>query len=313
MPNPYGDSCNRVNPQRVHPGKSVCAVVVTFHPDEMFIERIKILSPQVERLLVIDNTPASHGCSLQEATVWDSHIHLIENHKNMGVASALNQGIAYATRFDFKWILAMDQDTICDSDIVDKLIEVYEHCDPKPAVVGSNYHDAQKGRLEVCPDPKQLYYDRRTVITSGSLIDARLASELGGFREDYFIDQVDHEFCLRARSRGFTVVISSKPTMKHSVGTTGGAWLPCLGIMPNHPPLRKYYIARNTLVTLSEYWYEEPEWCLRRIVRLFLGLLLMATLEKQRIAKVGAFILGVVDGVLRHMGPCKRNWLLKRQ
>jgi rhamnosyltransferase len=113
-----------------------------------------------------------------------------------------------------------------------------------------------------------------------------VALAIGGFREDYFIDQVDHEFCLRARAHGHQVVISRKPVMAHSVGESGGVWMPWLGVLPNHPPVRKYYIARNTVVTVKGYWRREPQWCLRRLARLLLGLGGMFFLEKQGFAKV---------------------------
>lgn len=34
------------------------------------------------------------------------------------------------------------------------------------------------------------------------LLRLEFAKAIGGFRDDYFIDSVDHEFCLRAAKRG---------------------------------------------------------------------------------------------------------------
>ncbi|MGI0014597.1 MAG: glycosyltransferase family 2 protein, partial [Nitrososphaera sp.] len=170
-----------------------------------------------------------------------------------------------------------------------------------------NYFDPQTDRIKVPTGQDADFLEQKTVITSGSLIDVRLAVASGGFREDYFIDQVDHEFCLRVRAHGQKVVISCKPVMTHSVGRPGGVQIPFLGVLPNHPPLRKYYIARNTVVTVAEYWRREPEWCLRRMVRLVLGLGLMALLEEHRFSKVRAFAAGVADGMRRRMGACGRK------
>ncbi len=156
------------------------------------------------------------------------------------------------------------------------------------------------------------FLEQRTVITSGSLIDAVFARAIGGFREDYFIDQLDHEFCLRARSCGGWVVITRKPVMEHSVGEAGGAWIPFLGRLPNHPPLRKYYIARNSVVTIAEYWRREPDWCLRRLVRLLMGALSMLFLEKHGYSKIRAFACGVADGLRGSMGSCRRKWLFEK-
>ncbi|BAN36201.1 putative glycosyltransferase [Sulfuricella denitrificans skB26] len=288
--------------------EAVCAVVVAYFPDDGFVERLKTLIPQVGKLVVVDNTP-TQGCAQQIMALGESdgRIHLIENHRNAGVAAALNQGLEHALQIGCKWLLTLDQDTWCYPDMVTSLLQVHEACKPKAAVIGGNYFDAQNHQLKVPADGETECLEQKTVITSGSLVDVGVARAVGGFREDYFIDQVDHEFCLRVRAHGYRVVISRKPVMEHSVGRPGGAWLPLLGILPNHPPLRKYYIARNTVVTVVEYWRREPDWCLRRSVRLLLGLLLMSTLEKQRLAKVRAFAAGFMDGVRRRMGPCWRE------
>jgi rhamnosyltransferase len=232
---------------------------------------------------------------------------LIENRSNLGISIALNQGLEHALKGGYKWILTLDQDTQCYPDMVDTLLKVSEACKTKPAVIGGNYLDPRNNGPFVPTGGAEDFLEQKTVITSGCLVDANVAAAIGGFREDYFIDQVDHEFCLRMRARGHKVVISRKPVMNHSVGRPGGARLPILGVLPNHPPLRKYYIARNTVVTVADYWRQEPVWCLRRLVRLLLGLGLMALLEEQRFSKVRAFTGGIVDGLRRRMGPCPRK------
>lgn len=289
--------------------ESICAVVVAYFPDEGFEARLQTILPQVGRLVIVDNTPDAVSLSPEMIAAWGERLHCIANHANRGVAAALNQGLEYALQIGCKWLLTLDQDTRCYPDMVATLLQVHEACEPEAAVIGGNYFDSQNHQLKVAAGGDTECLEQKTVITSGSLVNAGVAREVGGFREDYFIDQVDHEFCLRVRAHGYRVVISRKPVMAHSVGGPGGARLPLLGILPNHPPLRKYYIARNTVVTVAEYWLREPDWCLRRSVRLLLGLLLMSTLEKQRLAKARAFAAGFMDGVRRRMGPCRREWL----
>lgn len=289
---------------------SVCAIVVAYFPDKEFDARIRGLLPQVARVVIVDNTPDESTVPCLRKRFQDAaKVHLIENRANHGISTALNQGLKYALKEGYKWVLTLDQDTLCYADMVDTLLKVAKACDLKPAVIGGNYLDPRNEGPFVPTGGAEDFLEQKTVITSGCLVDADVAATIGGFREDYFIDQVDHEFCLRMRTRGHKVVISCKPVMNHSVGRPGGARLPFLGVLPNHPPLRKYYIARNTAIMVADYWRQEPAWCLRRSVRLLLGLLLMATLEKQRLAKVRAFAAGFLDGVHRRMGPCKRPFL----
>jgi rhamnosyltransferase len=291
---------------------TVCAVVVAFHPDAEFEPRLHDLLPQVAALVVVDNTPAAarHGSVVLPAA-GAARVCLIENAENLGVGAALNQGLAQAAQWNCDWLLTLDQDSRCYPDIVQTLKRVAASCTPPPAVIGGNYLDPRIGRTKV-PAAEGGSLEQKTVITSGSLVEVRVAQAVGGFRADYFIDQLDHEFCLRVRSHGGRVVISRKPVMEHSVGEAGGAWLPLLGRLPNHTPLRKYYVARNSVVTIAKYWRTEPDWCLRRATRLILGVPLMVVLERQRFAKVRAFFAGIVDGLRGRMGPCRSTLLVNR-
>ena len=196
--------------------------------------------------------------------------------------------------------------------MVRTLLHVHAACVPPAVVIGGNYLDTRNSKTKVSVGADGEFLDQKTVITSGCLVDACFAQTIGGFRDDYFIDQLDHEFCLRARTHGGKVVISRKPVMTHSVGEMGGAWLPLLGELPNHAPLRKYYVARNSLLTIAAYWRREPDWCLRRALRLIGGMFLMVTLEGQRGVKVRAFAAGIADALAGRMGPCRRAWLLPR-
>jgi rhamnosyltransferase len=277
--------------------ESVCAVVVAYYPDADFEARLLCTLPQVAMLVIVDNTPVPIALSADFRNRWQDRLHCIANAENKGIAAALNQGLEYAAGMDYPWTLTLDQDTRCYPDMVDILGRVYASCSPAPTVIGSNYFDPQNARAKISAKDHLAWTDQTTVITSGCLIDTVVALQVGGFREDYFIDQVDHEFCLRVRSHGGRVVISTTPAMDHSVGRVGGVRLPWLGVLPNHPPVRKYYIARNTMVTVASYWRTEPDWCFRRLVRLFLGLVEMAVLEEQRGRKVRGFMAGIVDSV----------------
>lgn len=300
---------NRNNETHVKPLGAACAVVVTYFPDQGFIDLLRQLEPQIDKIVIVDNTPSVGTLmDLKFAIQSFPSVAMIENKANKGIAQALNQGLELAADEGYDWILTLDQDTQCSPDMVTTLLKLSQESQLQPQVIGSNYFDPQTKRTKV-PLGGEIEgcLEQKTVITSGSLIDVRMALSIGGFREDFFIDQVDHEFCLRARAHGHAIAISRKPVMTHSVGQLGGVRLPFLGILPNHPPVRKYYIARNTVVTVATYWRTEPSWCFRRAVRLFLGLFEMAILEQHRVAKIYAFSFGVTDALRKRMGPCLRK------
>ncbi|BBJ00032.1 glycosyl transferase [Ferrigenium kumadai] len=264
-------------------------------------------------MVVVDNTPEEDRIlGLKEFYGNDARISVIENPANVGIAAALNQGLAFALEYGYEWIITLDQDTKCYPNMVQTLLQVYEACGAKPAVIGGNYYDLRKGRLRL-PAGEGLFLEQKAVITAGSLINTSLARAIGGFREDYFIDQVDHEFCLRARANGYRVFISRIPVMEHGIGGADSPLIPLLGIvLPDHSPLRKYYIVRNTLVGVMDYWRHEPLWCLHRLARLLFELASIVVLQKDRFSKLHAFAAGVMDGMLGRMGPCRREWLCRQ-
>lgn len=288
-------------------GSGVCAVVVAYNPDRAMNELLVSVMQQVSAMVVIDNTPPeTKQQSIVLPDALGARALLIENPKNLGVGVALNQGLKQALAWQCDWLLTLDQDSKCHFDMVETLLHVATSTKVLPMVVGSNYLDPRNGTTKVPAGGAGECLDQKTVITSGSLVNVRFAEAIGRFREDYFIDQLDHEFCLRVRASGGRVVITRKPVMEHSVGEVGGVWFPFLGHLPNHPPVRKYYVARNSLVTIASYWRTDAQWCMRRLVRLFLGFLLMATLERQRLQKLKSFIAGVVDALAGRMGSGRR-------
>lgn len=272
----------------------MCAVVVTHFPPPDFGARLSLVMAQVEGVVVVDNTPtpaARLDLPGKEAGV---RLQLIANGENRGIATALNQGLACALEMGYDWVLTLDQDTTCSDDLVSVLMELATACPLRPAVVGSN-HERPGGRREgACA-----FEERHVVITSGSLIDARFCREIGAFRDAFFIDQVDFEYCLRVRSHGRKVVIAWDAVMQHAIGDEHG----------RHSALREYYIARNAIALVSEYFRREPEWCRRRLADLVGDVWHVIIRDRQRVAKVRAISAGVLDALLKRMGPCRRPWL----
>jgi rhamnosyltransferase len=88
---------------------------------------------------------------------------------------------------------------------------------------------------------------------------------VGPFRDDFFIDFVDNEYCLRLRREGYRVLRANRAILEHAVGdiTRYGPI-----IATNHSPLRRYYKTRNRFVVFREYLSTFPGHCLFDLVRL---------------------------------------------
>ena len=65
-------------------------------------------------------------------------------------------------------------------------------------------------------------------------------------RADFFIDFVDFEYCLRARSRGYQIAVVNGCKLEHEIGKARKVQIPGFhGLWPDHAPWREYYISRN--------------------------------------------------------------------
>ena len=250
----------------------VCAVVVAFHPDDEFESRLIDVLPQISALVVVDNTPAEvRRHAIVMPVEGDKPVCLIENTDNLGVAAALNQGLKQALEWNCGWLLTLDQDTQCDPEMVSVLRKISASCGEEYAVIGSNYFDPRSNRTKVAKSNCQEWKEQKTVITSGSLVNVTKAHSVGGVRDD-FIDQVDHEFCLRLRAHGYKVAISYKPLMTHSVDNSGGERYPLLGVFAKSSTLGQVLHSLETPMVMVANYYIVSQSCLRRCIGFLLGL-----------------------------------------
>jgi rhamnosyltransferase len=289
---------------------STCAIIVTYHPDEAFPERLKQVLAQLPLAIVVDNASRPSSAEMLRRLAESPQVRLVENPGNLGIAAALNQGIQLALKEDYRWVVTLDQDSQLHADFVPALFDVHLQSGGGDVMVGSNYWDVHRGRNFVeCAEKGAVYRERKTLITSGTLAPLALFQNIGLFREDYFIDSVDHEFSLRARAHGYRMLISCRPLMDHSIGAGVGHTSRLRQFLSfNHSPARKYFIARNTVATAKAYFRQEPAWALRQGWRLVSDLASILLFEREKRKKAEAFMVGVMHGFAGKMGPIEKSW-----
>lgn len=294
------------------PDKSnVCAVVITYYPDFDFPSRLKIITQQVDRVLIVDNNSSSECIDILDQLSKHPNVHLIKNESNLGVATALNQAVEWAQAQRCDWLLALDQDTIPYTYMVEKLLACLREVDnfDTVAIIGANYINRIFGDIYVNADNCGCScMEVVSVITSGSLLSLSAAQNIGRFRDDYFIDHVDDEYSLRARLKGYKVMLSCEALMEHVICSPIHRkflwkWL----FSPNAPAFRRYYQARNHIALIIEYFWNEPKWILQSIQVRIKECLLILLLEDEKFGKMCQILQGIIDGVLGRMGPRKRD------
>ncbi|UCP00012.1 glycosyltransferase family 2 protein [Metapseudomonas lalkuanensis] len=239
----------------------VFAVVVSYHPDlQALIELAKVLKEQVEEVVVVDN-----GSLLPDAAkLVSGKCHLLRLHENLGIATAQNFGIDYCLERGADAIVFLDQDSLPGKDLISILVAEFEKisADENLAAVSPVYQDSRYGfyyplvRMSSCGMIRKLAVSDGVesirvscLISSGSLISARALRDVGFMRDDLFIDYVDTEWCLRARSAGYVLYAVPKARMFHSIGDKIirlFVWR-----VPVHSPHRRYYRVRNAFILLT--------------------------------------------------------------
>ena len=293
-------------------GRGVCAITVAYHPDADFPERSARILREVGALVIVDNGSDDAERRMLGELAVNPLITLLSNAENVGIACALNMGIRQAETLGFKWVLLLDQDTWLDEGTVQTLIAVSAAFPDRDrlGVIGSGYREVNNP----LPEPHEQivgddWEEVESVITSGSLIPLKAHAVIGAFREEFFIDFVDTEYCFRARAKGYRVIRTRKPIMSHAIGAISRhkiLWMEKWTF--NHSADRRYYIARNDTVMLREFGhYSHGLWALKsfgRCVRLCKRIALYEEMKVQKILAIGQ---GWWDGVRGHMGPRART------
>jgi rhamnosyltransferase len=289
--------------------KNICAVFVTYHPDSTFRQRVENILPQVGGVVIVDNRSNAQEISLLHQICDGSEVTLVQNSANRGIAAALNQGVAEARARGFTWAISFDQDSLPTPDLVEGMLRVCDRLGEevlsRVGILGSNYVDQNSGQTYFRgAEDGQGWSEQKTVITSGSLFSIRAYDEIGPFREEFFIDSVDHDYCLRARAKGYRVLLVLAPSLVHAMGNRRvRKLLPGMQVETlNYPAFRWYFMVRNRLTLAQEYATQEPAWALARAGKLAARCALTLVLESQRMQKARCMALGAFDFLAKRSG-----------
>lgn len=266
---------------------AVCAVVVTYNPDIAVVEQLlRQLQGNACDFVVVDNQSANAD-ELQ--TIVSSLPHcraLLRQTTNIGQAAALNLGLQKLADWQYELALLFDQDSAIDTDFCSQMLQAWSearnHAPGPVAAIGPRLEDPVThrritfrsfehlfGRHETAAVPGGLLVHTGFLITSGSLVSMAALNTIGPMRADYFIDNVDLEWCFRAKSKGFQIFGTDHARLYHRIGEAGSSYLVRKGIVVQHSALRFYYSSRNR-IHLHRQPHAPRNWKLKDSVRFFL-------------------------------------------
>ncbi len=283
----------------------IVATIVTFNPQfEIFEKNILAIYSQVSNIIIVDNGSANIRLFQQQLKTY-TKLYWILNTENIGIAAALNQAVLYAESIKAEWLLTLDQDSV----VPDNLIRTYQQYieDDSIGLLCCPIFDRNVGLLSKSPIVEETE-EVEECITSASMLRISAWHKVGGFFEDLFIDGVDIDFCYLIRKHGFRILRINSIQLLHELGHSQAITI--LGkklFLFHHPPIRCYYMTRNTLylgIRHKGFWH----FALITIKRSFL----MVGFESDKLKKLLAIFYGIRDALLfRKLGKAPNLKIFK--
>lgn len=276
---------------------NICAGIVTYNPDvDRLKKNIDAVAKQVRIVFIVDNH-SNNIAEIRNLQTFYKNIEIIVNEYNFGIAKALNQMSTQALKCGYEWILTLDQDTVIPNDLIEKFSLYINNSDLGiicPAVLYSGSEKIVKGKSEI------EYI--RACMTSASLTKLTAWKEVGGFREDYFIDFVDNEYCMKLKIHNYKILRLNTCIMNHQLGDVVNKKI--LGIILikgiKHSPLRLYYMTRNNYVFIKEYKEYLP--IVKEVLKLFYILFLNLIVSDEKIETFHYMRKGFIDAKVGKLG-----------
>jgi len=293
-----------------------CALIVTYRPDLEALDRlVRSIEGQVGRLLVFDNASSGADVAAYLDRLEAAGVAVFRSAGNVGLGAAMNQGARFARQAGCSTLLILDQDSVPAPDMVRILADALAALEREGpvAAVGPQFEDARSGRLapfvQVGFPFNRKHYGgpgQRVacdfLISSGTLVRLATFDRVGGLDESLFIDNVDLEWCQRARSLGLGLHGICDARMHHSIGDS----LRASRLAPEgwtvHQPVRLYYIMRNRTL-LYRRAATPAVWVAQDVPRLVLKFFLTLWMCEPRGSYLRHMLRGIGDGIRGRSGP----------
>ena len=299
--------------------QKVVSVTVAYKPNpDLLIRQLLALSSQVDVMIVVDNGGENssdwHGRAAMEAGA-----HIISLSTNAGIAAAQNAGIRFGLDVGATHVLLMDHDSVPSPGMVKALLAAelkFQAAGIDVAVIGPVSVDRRTGTLSVfnrlqglrvvrlqCLAATDDPIEADFLIASGSLIPAAAFKVVGLMNEGFFIDHVDTEWCLRARSKGLRIFGICGARLEHHLGdSVVRVWLGRWREVSVHSPQRNYYLFRNTILMLR-FTPMPWIWRMSHACRLLQYVVFSALALQPRWKRIGLMSKGAWHGLIGRTGP----------
>lgn len=274
----------------------IAAIITAFNPNEALREVVTSALSQCSKVVLVDNSPGDALRSVSELNAQEG-VQLIRSGKNTGLAGALNAGVVAACGSEY--LMLLDQDSKLLHGTVASLAAIIETRTDAAVVAPVPWDEHSRRYVDPRASKRDDLTELDVVITSGMLLRSSAFKDTDGFREDFFVDCVDQDFCLQLRARGWKILQDRRVLLPHSLGETRwhgkeeSTWIRST----SHPTWRLYWMARNGMTLSREYLTRQPRWALMNLLLMLYVSLTVLAFEPPRWKRWSVFMRGIGDGL----------------
>lgn len=272
---------------------NISAIVIAFNPIcDLLLTNIFSYEDQVDQIIIVDNSTDLSIKKGIENMCFNKKYHYYDMKSNKGIAAALNAGFDAAIKCGSDWALTMDQDSSFHSDL-EGFKSYIKNKDILNVLLLAPIYNCYNVGLE--KNTKTTYL--KVVIQSGNLINIYNYLKVGPYREDFFIDFVDYEFCLRSKAYELKICQINSVILKHEPGVIKN--INFLGIKYKYfssLPIRYYYVVRNGITTAYIY---KNLWCFLIVIKSFMRIILI---EENKKIKLNFVFKAITDFLKSNYG-----------
>lgn len=280
-------------------------VVVLYNPENGFMDNIKTYINYIDKLYVIDNSELINESLIEKIRKEPKCIY-IKLGENKGLAYALNMGCRMAIKDEFDYALTMDQDSYFEESAVKQVEDFIESSVEKYAIV--------------CPNVKSIYFDyientgkvaytlinendneiKKWVMTSGSMMNLKDYSDVGGFDDKMFIAHVDIDLCIKINKKSKKIIMLGEAIIYQRFGNSRPKRILWKTVHPSFAsPVRTYYLFRNQKYLEKKYGKSINKFM---DVHLYKFIIKIVLFEKQKFKKLMLGYKGILDAKKNIMG-----------
>ncbi len=237
----------------------VVAVVTVFRPESV-PDLLVPLSHQVKATVVVDDGSGPEYAAVRNL-IRAAGVEVVELESNMGIAAALNTGIARARQLSADAVVTFDQDSTVDDGFVDALLDARDRAEalsvPTGPVVPEFFGTVSQAGRALAPGVTLAAH----AIQSGMLIGSDVLDAVGSMDAGLFIDLVDTDFELRCADAGLPCIVAEGLRLPHRLGARyrfPRPWGRVLPVLMLSTPFRYYYRARNRVIVNRRYRAHAP-------------------------------------------------------